>query len=140
MKARQMRRHARKMSGNGIQPMMLITSGDQLPDMIGVLIGRWLWRYRSEFAPAHTAYLTAIAGWLLHRTHPGWWPAILATTMVTAALLTGIGNRLGLTRPIERLYAAAALTATGGWLAAATTYGPGHRPLPQILLIGGTLL
>jgi hypothetical protein len=55
MKARQMRRHARKLSRNGVQPMILITSDDQLPDMIGVLIGRWLWRYRSELAPVHTA-------------------------------------------------------------------------------------
>lgn len=52
MKARQMRRQARRMSRNGIQPMMLITSDDQLPDMIGVLIGRWLWRYAPNSPPS----------------------------------------------------------------------------------------
>jgi S-DNA-T family DNA segregation ATPase FtsK/SpoIIIE len=140
MKARQMRRQARRMSRNGIQPMMLITSDDQLPDMVGVLIARWLWRYRSELAPVQTACLTALVGWLLHRAHPGWWPGLLATTMVTAALLVHLGHRLGLTRPSERLYAATVLTGLGAWLAAATAHGPGHKPLPQLLLIGGTLL
>lgn len=140
MKARQMRRQARKMSRNGVQPMMLITSGDQLPDMIGVLIGRWLWRYRSELAPAYAAGLTALTGWLLHATHPGWWPGILATTMIAAFALLRLGHRLGLTRTSERLYAAAVLTAEGAWTAAATAEGWGQRPLPQLLLVGGALL
>jgi hypothetical protein len=140
MKARQMRRQARKMSRQGVQPMMLITSNDQLPDMIGILIGRWLWRYRSELAPAHAAYLTAFAGWLLHATHPGWWPGILATAMVTAFALVRFGHRVGLTRHIERLYAAAVVTAAGAWLAAATAEGLTRRPLPQLLLVCGVLL
>jgi hypothetical protein len=139
MKARQMRRQARKMSRNGVQPMMLITSDDQLPDMIGVLIGRWLWRYRSELAPAYAAGLTALVGWVLHATHPGWWPGILAITMVAAFVLVRLGHRLGLARTSERTYAAAVITAVGAWIAAATAEGP-VRPLPQLLLIGGTLL
>lgn len=53
MKSRQMRCQARKLSCQGVQPMMLISSDGQLPDMIGVVIGRWLWRYRSELAPIH---------------------------------------------------------------------------------------
>ncbi len=111
MKARQMRRQARKMSRHGVQPMVLITSEDQLPDMIGVLIGRWLWRYRSELAPLYTATLTALAGWLLHATHPGWWPGILATAMVAVFALLRLGHRIGLARLIERAYAATAATA-----------------------------
>jgi hypothetical protein len=140
MKARQMRRQARKMSRQGVQPMMLITSDDQLPDMIGVLIGRWLWRYRSELAPVHAAYLAMLAGWLLHATHPGWWPGVLATTMVFAFTLVRLGRRVGLDRPIERLYSTAVAAMTGIWLAAATAEGPTRRPLPQLLLIGGVLL
>jgi hypothetical protein len=140
MRARQMRRQARKMSRQGVQPMMLITSDDQLPDMIGVLIGRWLWRYRSELAPIHATYLAALAGWLLRATHPGWWPGILATTMVTGFALVRFGHRVGLARPIERVYAAAVVTMAGAWLAAATAQGLTRRPLPQLLIIGGVLL
>jgi hypothetical protein len=140
MKARQMRRQARKMSRHGVQPMMLITSDDQLPDMIGVLIGRWLWRYRSELAPFHTACLLALAGWLLHATHPGWWPGVLATTMVAAFVLVRLGHRAGLTRPIERLYAAAVVAAAGAWLSAVTAEGLAQRPLSQLLIVGGPLL
>jgi len=135
-----MRRQAHKMSRQGVQPMMLITSDDQLPDMIGVLIGRWLWRYRSELAPLHTACLLALAGWLLHTTHPGWWPGVLATTMVAAFVLVRLGHRAGLTRPIERLYAAAVVTGTGAWLSAATVEGMTQPPMPQLLIVGGTLL
>src|SRR5699024_9156279 len=82
----------------------------------------------------------ALVGWLLHTTHPGWWPAVLATTMVMAAALARFGHRVGLTRSVERLYAATVATGTGGWLAAATAHGPARSPLPQLLLIGGTLL
>lgn len=60
--------------------------------------------------------------------------------MVSAALLVHLGPRLGLTRPIERLYAAAVTTGVGAWPAVATANGQGHRPLPQFLLFGGTLL
>jgi hypothetical protein len=140
MKARQMRRQARKLSRQGVQPMMLISSDDRLPDMIGVVIGRWLWRYRSELAPIYIASLTALAGWLLHATHPGWWPAILATAIVPVPVLVCIGHRIGLTNRAERLYAATVVVAIGTWLAATTAEGVTSRPLPQLLLIGGVLL
>ncbi len=50
---RRMRRHARRMRRYGMQPMVVINSGDPLPDLIIVTLARWLWRYRSELAPAH---------------------------------------------------------------------------------------
>ncbi|GAB3979226.1 hypothetical protein GCM10029978_074040 [Actinoallomurus acanthiterrae] len=140
MRNRQLRRHARKMSRHGIQPMMVINSDDQLPDMIGVLIARWLWRYRSELAPVHLAYLTALAAWLLHATHPTWWPELLSAAGAAAAALARFGQRIGLARRSERFYAAVIVIAVGVWLTAATVEGPVHRPLPQALLIGGVLL
>ena len=45
------RRQARRMRRYGMQPMVVINSGDALPDLIIVTLGRWLWRYRSELAP-----------------------------------------------------------------------------------------
>jgi S-DNA-T family DNA segregation ATPase FtsK/SpoIIIE len=128
------------MRRQGVQPMMIIHSDDQLPDVIGVLIGRWLWRYRSELAPIHLAYLTALTAWLLHGTHPAWWRDIIGAAVVTVPALVRFGRRVGLVRRAERLYAAVVVVAVSAWLAAATAEGPMHRPLPQILMLGGVLL
>ena len=65
--------------------MVVINSGDRLPDLVIVTICRWLWRYRSELAPFTIAVLTALAAWMLHATHPHWWPALAAATV--AAML-----------------------------------------------------
>ncbi|MCO6011651.1 hypothetical protein NE236_42550 [Actinoallomurus purpureus] len=108
--------------------------------MIGVLIARWLWRYRSELAPLHLAYLTALAAWLLHTAHPAWWPELLAAAVAAAAAPLRFGNRIGLARRSERLYAAVVVIAVGAWLTAATAEGVTRRPLPQALLVGGILL
>ena len=48
---RRMRRHARQARRAGMQPMMVINPGDQLPELAAVIIARWAWRYRSELAP-----------------------------------------------------------------------------------------
>ena len=47
---RQMRRQARQARRAGMQPMMVISSGDPLPNLVIVIIARWAWRYRSELA------------------------------------------------------------------------------------------
>jgi S-DNA-T family DNA segregation ATPase FtsK/SpoIIIE len=139
-RTRQIRRQARTMRRHGLQPMVLIHSDDPMPDILGVLIGRWLWRYRSELAPLHLSIVTILAGWLLHRTHPhGWW-GILLTATIAALVLACVGRRTGLARGIERAYAAGAILTAGAWLAAATAEGPTHRPLPQLLIIGGLAL
>lgn len=137
---RQMRRHARRMRRYGLQPMMLISSGDQLPEIAAVLIFRWLWRYRSELAPVTLAAATMISAAVLHVTHPGWRPTILVAAALTAAVPAILGRQLGLARVVERVYAAAVIAADGGWLAAATGLGPLHRPLPQVLAAGGLVL
>jgi hypothetical protein len=134
-KPRQMRRHARRMRRYGLQPMVVINDAGQLPDLVIVLIGRWLWRYRSELAPLYLTLATASAAWLLHATHPRWWPYILATATVAALGLAIVGGGVGLPRRSERLYAATVTVATGAWLAAAIAKGPLHPPLPRLLLL-----
>src|ERR1017187_9550956 len=137
---RQMRRHARRMRRYGMQPMVVINSGDPLPDLVIVLLARWLWRYRSELAPGHVAGTTALAAWTLHATHPSWWAAILTATVAGTPVLVIFGSRLGLSTVAERWYAATVTMVGGGWLAAASALGPWREPLPRLLVAGGLVL
>jgi FtsK/SpoIIIE family len=140
MTARRMRRRARRMHRYGLQPVMVINSTDQLPDTIVVLIFWWAWRYRSELAPLFLATATAFLAWMLHLTHPQWWPAILAVAVLAGCGLAVTGHRFGLPASIDCLYAAVVVTATGGWFAAATAMGPLAGPLPHLWVIGGLSL
>ncbi|GAA0245254.1 hypothetical protein GCM10009527_047400 [Actinomadura nitritigenes] len=135
-----MRRNARRMRRYGLQPMVVMNSGDQLPEAAAVVFARWLWRYRSELAPFNVAALALIAASALHAIHPEWWPWLLGGAGLAASALVGVGERLGLARRVERLYAAAVTTAVGSWLAVGTALGPFVRPLPQLLLLGIVLL
>ncbi len=137
---RQMRRHARKMRRYGLEPMIVINSGDSLPDLVIVLLARWMWRYRSELAPFYLAAVTMLAAWVLHATHPGWWAAILAAATVAAGGLAVFGRRLGLASLAECWYAAIVTIGDGGWLATATAAGPWRTPLPQVMLTAGPIL
>ncbi|HUY48101.1 MAG TPA: hypothetical protein VMV92_20630 [Streptosporangiaceae bacterium] len=137
---RQMRRHARRIRRSGLQPMMLITSNDQLPDTALVVIMRWVGRYRSELAPVVPAVAAVLTGWWLHARDPYSWPLIAGIATVAAWVLIAFGNRLGLPTRGERLYAAAVALAIGGWLAAATILGPFSSPLPQVLIARGLAL
>lgn len=47
----QIRRQAGKMRHYGPQRMVVINSGDPLPDLVIVTLARWLWRYRSDLVP-----------------------------------------------------------------------------------------
>ena len=123
----------------GMQPMVVINSGDQLPDLIIITLCRWLWRYRSELAPFNLATLTMLAAWASHAAHTAWWPALAAT--VAALAVAGLaGQRLGLVTRAERCYAMTSVAAIGGWLATATAAGPFHGPLPRVLIIGALVL
>ena len=75
---RQMRRRARQARRAGMQPMMVIDSGNPFPDLVVVVIARWAWRYRSELAPLGVACLVAGLGWYAHGALSPWWPLILA--------------------------------------------------------------
>jgi FtsK/SpoIIIE family len=139
VKQRQMRRHAHRMRRAGLQPMIVINSDDPTPDLAAVLISRWLWRYRSELTPLYLTLTTVTAASILHATHPRSWPWILTATTLAAFGLAILGRRVGLTRPIERIYATTVTTMTGAWLVAATAIGPMHPPLPRTL-IGAVVL
>ena len=135
-----MRRQARRIRRGGIQPMMLITGNDQFPQTAGVLVLRWVWRYRSELTPLYAAgTVLGVASWL-HAGHRHWWVLVPAVAAMTAAALAAFGGRVGLPTPVERLYAAVTALTVGGWLAAAAIAGPFTTPIPQILAIGGVVL
>ncbi|TDC65780.1 cell division protein FtsK [Actinomadura sp. GC306] len=139
-RTRQMGRHAHKMRRNGLQPMVIIDRNDQFPDVAAVLVARALWRYRSELAPVYLVAVLAISGAVLHLAHPEWWPWLLSLATVAAWALALFGERIGLVRRIERLYAATVTMAGGGWLSAATALGVTFRPLPLLLVGGGFML
>jgi S-DNA-T family DNA segregation ATPase FtsK/SpoIIIE len=124
----------------GLQPMVVINSDDQLPDLIIVAICRILWRYRSELAPAYVALALALGAAILHLNHPDWWTFLLGAASIAACLLACFGARVGLALRIERYYAAALVMGAGSWLAAATALGVTGRPLPQVLLFGGVVV
>ncbi|MFG1997791.1 cell division protein FtsK [Spirillospora sp. NPDC048911] len=139
-RARQMRRHARKMRRYGLQPMIVMNHNDQLPDVAVALIGRALWRYRSELAPIYLAATLACGGTVLHLTNPHWWVYLLVAATLTAWLLAMFGERAGLTLRAERFYAAAVAMSAGGWLSAVTALGITFRPLVSLLVGGGLVL
>lgn len=141
----QFRRQARRLRRDGFQPMMVFSHGDQLPETAAVAIGRTLWRYRSELAPVAVAVLIVTAAVMLHRAHPGWWPWLAVGTVASTAIEAApVPSWLRtawsvMDRPVERVYAAAVTAITGGWLTAATVFGPAMRPMP-ILAMSLTVL
>jgi hypothetical protein len=137
---RQMRRHARQARRAGMQPMMVINSGDPFPELAIAVIARFAWRYRSELAPAAVTAALAAAGAWLHAAHPGASAAVLAGSLAAACAVAAFGARVGLARLAERAYAGAVLLAGGAWLALAAALGPLARPLPLSLGIGALVL
>jgi S-DNA-T family DNA segregation ATPase FtsK/SpoIIIE len=135
-----MRRHARQIRRSGMQPMMVINSGDHLPETAGIFLVRWFWRYRSELAPLYLAAIILGAAWWMHAYHPQWWEFILSIAAVAAWALATFGARIGVPALIERLYLATTTVAVGGWITAATALGPIESPLPQVLTVGGLAL
>jgi S-DNA-T family DNA segregation ATPase FtsK/SpoIIIE len=137
---RQMRRQARHARRAGMQPMMFISPGDQLPELAITVISRWLWHYRSELAPAGMACLMVASGWCAHAAlSRGWW-LVLAVSGIAAWALGSFGPRIGLPALPERVYVAVAVLACGTWLALATAAGPFASPLPQALGTGWLVL
>ena len=137
---RRMRRQARQARRSGLQPMMVINSGEPFPETVGVMLLRWAWRYRSELAPLGVTVGIVCAAWWLHAARPHWWPVVLGIAAVAAWVLAAFGARFGLAALIERLYAATTAFAAGAWIAAATALGPFTSPLPQVLAIGAAIL
>src|SRR5437764_1111473 len=101
-----------------------------------------IWQYIDTSladAPTLSAEVTRLRAGLDH-THPQWWPAILAVAALAGCGLVVTGHRFGLPTRIDCLYAAAVVTATGAWVAAATAMGPLVWPLPHLLVAGGLIL
>jgi hypothetical protein len=137
---RQIRRHARQARRAGMEPMMVINSGDPLPELAAVTIARWAWRYRSELAPLAIACLVAGPGSYAHAALSSRWLLILAAAGTAAWVPAAFGARFGLPTRLERLYVAVTVLAGGTWDAMAAAMSPLARPLPQALGIGGLLL
>ena len=135
-----MRRQARLARRSGLQPMMVINTGDTFPETVGVLLARWIWRYRSELAPLGVVAGLVAAAWWLHRIRPHWWLplAVLAGVAAWAAAL--FGARWRFPTLTERVYVAITIYAAGIWISAATAVGPFLPPLPQTLAIGAVIL
>jgi FtsK/SpoIIIE family len=135
---RQIRRQTRRARKAGLQPIVVIDSPSLVP--AGVLLARWAWRYRSEIAPATTAGAVLLAGWWLHHGHTDLWTWLLAVSDLAAFAVTMFGRRIGLSRLAERVYAAVAVLAAGGYLAVAALLGPFTPPMPQVLGVGALIL
>jgi hypothetical protein len=135
----QMRRQARRARRAGMQPMMII-NGDQFPTPLGVILARWAWHYRSEFAPLYLALAVGVVGWWTHAAYPHRWAIAITLAVALAAAFVGLGARIGLAVLAERLYAATTVLAAGGWIAAAEALGPFTPPLPITLGISAAVL
>ena len=134
----QLRRHARRLTRDGYQPMMLINSGSDLPEMATTALVRAIWRYRSELVPIAVAVVTFTAANALHRAHHAAWPWLALATLATIAALAAPQPTWArkawamLDHPAERAYAVAAAITIGGWLTAATAIGPATPPMPTL--------
>ena len=126
-------------------PLMLVADGEYAFVRIVEAISRSAYRYRSELAPFGVAGLVFAAGWWLHATHPGAAvPIALATAAVCAAVSvvaarTRLKQHGWLGRRSERLYMAVVTGIGGGWLSAATAFGPTTGRLPTLWAFGTVL-
>ncbi len=138
---RQLRRHARRIRHDGYQPMIVLNSGDQIPETAAAQIGRSVWRYRSELAPMAVAALVVLAALATHHADRRSWPwlaltAMAATATFTIPLPTWIRRAWPLLdRTADRAYAATVSFSAGGWLAAAVATGPITPPMPVLAAI-----
>ena len=137
---RQMRRQARLARRSGLQPMMVINTGDALPETVGVVLLRGAWRYRSELAPLAVTGGLVVAAWWLHATRPHWWGVTAALAGVAAWAVVLFGARWRFPTLMERIYAATTIYVAGVWLSAAIAVGPLTSPLRQALIIGVPIL
>jgi hypothetical protein len=137
---RQMRRHARHVRRAGMQPLIVVNSGDPLPELAIVVIARLVWRYRSELAPAGVVAALAGAGAWAHVALLVAAVPVLAAALAVAAAVVAFGAKIGLRPVAERAYAGAVILAGGAWLALAAALGPLTPPLPLALGIGAVVL
>ncbi len=123
-----------------MQPLIVVNSGDPLPELAIVVLARLVWRYRSELAPADVAAALAGAGLWAHVAFPAAAVPVLAAALAVAAAAVAFGAKFGLRPVAERAYAGAVILAGGAWLALAAALGPLTPPLPLVLGIGAVVL
>ncbi|GAA3381602.1 cell division protein FtsK [Cryptosporangium minutisporangium] len=130
---RRTQRRLRPRYGTRTTPVVLVDDGYGSTDL--AMLGRVLYRYRSELAPFLLGGITGLAGLFLHARHQGWWPGLTSATILGTAGVLFLARRW-LPRGVERAYAAIVLSAIGAWLTLATAYGPGAGPLAKVLGLG----
>jgi len=135
-----MRRQARQARRSGLQPLLVINTGESFADTVTAVLARFAWRYRSELAPVAVTIGIIGAAWWLHAARPHWWPVLAALAGVTGWAVALFGARCGLATLTERVYAAVTAYIGGTWLSAATAVGPFTSPLPQALAIAAFIL
>ncbi len=137
---RRMRRQARQARRSGLQPMMILNSGEPFPETAGAVLLRWTWRYRSELAPLGVTVGIVGAAWWLHAARPHWWALVAALAGVAVWAVAMFGGKWGLSALMERVYAATVTFSAGVWLAVATAVGPFVPPLRQAAIVGTVIL
>jgi hypothetical protein len=137
---RRMRRHTRQARRAGMQPMLVIDSDGQLPEIVAVVAARFVWRYRSELAPLPVAVAVFLLGLWAHARFSDRWGFILAGTAIVTWALLMFGAKIGRTAFIKRLYASAIVEASGTWIAFAAIIGPLASRMPLALGIGAVAL
>jgi S-DNA-T family DNA segregation ATPase FtsK/SpoIIIE len=120
--------------------MALITEDLEFAPLVIASIARAVWRYRSELAPLAIASAAMVAGLVLRRWFPEWWPTVIIATVLVAGAVAIWGRWVNLPRPIERGYAAVTTAFAGTWLTLAAQTGPFTTPLPAVLGIGALVL
>lgn len=133
------RQQIRKLRRHGVQPMTIVSPADALPRTALVVLAHYVWRYRSELAPAAVVGAVEFIAPPLHASWPHAWPWIACLAAASAVAAVIAGRKVGLTTSAERAYAAVVLTAAAGWLAAADAIGAGARAL-QVALLSGALI
>ncbi|MFI0418309.1 helix-turn-helix domain-containing protein [Spongiactinospora sp. 9N601] len=134
-----LRRNARRMRRDGIQPIASVTDDLVIAPLVIVTIGRLAWRFRSALAPWWVMAALAAAALVLHTAYPSWWWSVPTLAAVLAVAVAVGGRWVGLTRGIERGYAATVLVGAGGWVTAGTLAHPFTPPLPAVLVVGGVI-
>ena len=136
---RQIRRQTRRARKAGLQPIVVIDSPFPVPGRGAPgPAGRGGTAPRSR-PPPRRARSSRPAGGSTTGTRT-WWAWLLAVSDLAAFALVVFGARIGLSRLAERVYAAVAVLAAGGWLAVAALLGPFTSPMPQVLGIGALIL
>jgi S-DNA-T family DNA segregation ATPase FtsK/SpoIIIE len=79
------------------------------------------------------AGLVFVAGWWLRASHPG---AAVPVAGITAAVCAAVSALAAWTRFRLRVYVAVVTAIGGGWLSAATAFGPMAGKLPTLWMVG----